>query len=42
MWSWGERIAIWLRPLNESNTDVEIVSKPSHYFASRLFKRASI
>ncbi|WP_096506444.1 hypothetical protein [Burkholderia sp. IDO3] len=26
--SWGERIAIWLRPLNESNTDVAIVSKP--------------
>lgn len=27
-WSWGERIVIWLRSLNESNTDVAIVSKP--------------
>lgn len=28
LWSWGERIAIWLHRLNESNTDVAIVSKP--------------
>ncbi|AKJ69464.1 hypothetical protein ABW99_15840 [Pandoraea thiooxydans] len=27
-WSWGERIAIWLRPLSDSSTDVAIVSKP--------------
>ena len=28
LWSWGERIAIFIKPLGAARTDVEIVSKP--------------
>ncbi len=28
LWSWGERIAVFLKPLAANSTEVEIVSKP--------------
>lgn len=28
LWSWGERIAVFIKPLAENSTEVEIVSKP--------------
>jgi hypothetical protein len=27
LWSWGERIAIFVKPVNDASTEVEIVSK---------------
>jgi len=27
-WSWGERIAIFLKPVSANSTEVEVVSKP--------------
>ena len=28
LWSWGERIAIFVKPLSNNETEVEVVSKP--------------
>ena len=28
LWSWGERIAVFIKPLATSSTEVEIISKP--------------
>jgi hypothetical protein len=28
LWSWGERIAVFLKPVSAGTTEVEIVSKP--------------
>ena len=28
LWSWGERIAVFVKPLATSSTNVEIISKP--------------
>ena len=28
LWSWGERIAVFLKPVDRRSTEVEIVSKP--------------
>jgi len=28
LWSWGERIAVFIKPLATNSTEVEIVSKP--------------
>jgi len=28
LWSWGERIAVFVKPLATSSTEVEIISKP--------------
>jgi hypothetical protein len=28
LWSWGERIAVFVRPMTTNSTEVEIVSKP--------------
>ncbi|MBX3589309.1 MAG: hypothetical protein KF755_00250 [Burkholderiaceae bacterium] len=28
LWSWGERIAVFIRPVTNRSTEVEIVSKP--------------
>ncbi|WP_322024121.1 hypothetical protein [Burkholderia sp. BCC1977] len=28
LWSWGERIAIFVKPISSASTEVEIVSKP--------------
>ena len=28
LWSWGERIAVFVKPLSNNETEVEVVSKP--------------
>ena len=28
LWSWGERIAVFVKPLSNKETEVEVVSKP--------------
>ena len=28
LWSWGERIAVFVKPLSSNETEVEVVSKP--------------
>ena len=40
LWSWGERIAIWLHRLNESNTDVAIATEIVRMKATRALTLA--